>query len=330
MLQAPEEKRNALLNNKEAVVVEKLPVRKDSVQNLAVTDPGRPAETKTDTVNSVPVKRLRPLVTKAAELLTDTSYIAVFVDESKEKFDTIRISIPFNEISAVARPNKPVPKRADTITRTPIPENQPAIVSHETVPPPVKKDSTTGIPRQDISAVIRPDSTMVDKKEHPADTTIIAQPIPSPVVKKDTTAVKTTNDSIPAKVNRELEPVLKKDSVPPVSTDSGRVAKAPPAFFNSDCRELAGYSDIDKLRIKMLMVTTDDDRIGLAKKLFKQKCLLVHQVKALSELFKTDEGKYKWFDAVYPFVSDTDIFSSLGELIKDEYYLNRFKAMIRH
>jgi hypothetical protein len=53
-------------------------------------------------------------------------------------------------------------------------------------------------------------------------------------------------------------------------------------------------------------------------------------VRALSELFKTDEGKYKWLDAVYPFVSDAGNFSALGELIKDEYYLNRFKAMLRH
>jgi hypothetical protein len=80
----------------------------------------------------------------------------------------------------------------------------------------------------------------------------------------------------------------------------------------------------------MLLVVTDEERIGLAKKVFKQKCFLVKQVKALSELFKNDEGKYKWFDAVYPFVSDSGNFSSLAELIKDGYYLNRFKAMLRN
>ncbi len=77
-------------------------------------------------------------------------------------------------------------------------------------------------------------------------------------------------------------------------------------------------------------MTTDEDRIALAKKIFKQKCFLVLQVKALSELFKSDEGKYKWFDAAYPFVSDTGNFVSLGELIRDDYYLSRFKAMLRH
>ena len=80
----------------------------------------------------------------------------------------------------------------------------------------------------------------------------------------------------------------------------------------------------------MLLVTTDEDRIALAKKVYKQKCFLVKHVKALSELFKTDEGKYKWFDNTYPYVYDTVNFASLSELIKDDYYQNRFKAMLRH
>ncbi|MEO5593614.1 MAG: DUF4476 domain-containing protein, partial [Chitinophagaceae bacterium] len=103
-----------------------------------------------------------------------------------------------------------------------------------------------------------------------------------------------------------------------------------PLFLNSDCKEIAWDGDIDKLRIKMLLVITDEEKIGLAKKVFKQKCFLARQAKALSELFKTDEGKYKWLDAVYPYVSDSGNFYKLGELIKDEYYLNRFKAMLRN
>ena len=115
--------------------------------------------------------------------------------------------------------------------------------------------------------------------------------------------------------------------------DSTKAIKnqAPPlVMVNSDCKEIALDSDIDKLRIKMLLVVSDEDRLALARKLYKQKCLAVRQVKALSELFKSDEGKYKWFDAVYPFVTDAGNFASLAELIKSDYYLNRFKAMIRN
>jgi hypothetical protein len=46
-------------------------------------------------------------------------------------------------------------------------------------------------------------------------------------------------------------------------------------------------------------------------------------------MFRTDEGKYKLFDAAYPFVSDTNNFKDLAGLLSEEYYINRFKAMVR-
>jgi hypothetical protein len=354
ILQAPEEKRNALLNNNGAVVIETVPVKKDtasnaaapkkdSVQTVAANETNKPADTKPDTLISAPVKRLRPLVTKVAELLTDTSYIAVFVDESKEKFDTIRISIPFNETAAFARQNKPAAKQADSIADKITKNDTPAVVTSKSTVPPVKIDTAaadtivknnTAAARQNTAAPVKPDSTVVDKKARDSSSVIASPTIPT-TLKKDTTAVKPLKDSIPVMANREPAPaVIKKDSLSTVApaVDSARGTKTPAQalFLNSDCKEIAVDSDIDKLRIKMLLVTTDEDRITLAKRLFRQKCFLVRQVKALSELFKSDEGKYKWFDAVYSFVSDTGNFSSLGELIKDDYYLNRFKAMLRH
>ena len=107
------------------------------------------------------------------------------------------------------------------------------------------------------------------------------------------------------------------------------MAAKPIIIPNSTCKNIAWNSDIDKLRVKMLAVKNDDDKIVVATKFFKQKCLTVKQVKAMSVLFVTDEGKYKWFDAAYPSVSDVAVFRQLGDLIKDNYYQSRFKAMIR-
>ena len=336
ILQAPEEKRGALLNNKSAVVVEKVPVKRDTIINnagakkdtieiLTKNEPVKQPETTTDTPVSPPAKRLRPLVTKAAELLTDTSYIAVFVDESKEKFDTIRISIPFNEAAAYAR-QKPAVKPVDTVTEKPIKDSDTAVIANQPVPTVIKNDTAAARPLKDSPVVT------ITQNIPPSVKTDSAIAVPPPVVKKDSMpGNNASKESIPVTANREPAPVpVKKDSVP--AADSGRETKAPaqPLFLNSDCKEIAFDSDIDKLRIKMLLVVSDEDRISLAKRLFKQKCILVKQVRALSELFKSDEGKYKWFDASYPYVSDTGNFSSLGELIKDDYYLNRFKAMLRH
>ena len=218
-----------------------------------------PSTITKDSAAIEPVKRKRPAVVKAAELLTDTSYVAIFVEESKGKFDTIRISIPFKEAAATVTRNKPTVKEAkpaDNIEK-------------------IKKDSPVVIAEQPVT-------------------------------------------------------VTKKDTIAATITDSGKNAKAAPISINSDCKEAAFDIDIDKLRIKMMQAVSDEEKITQAKKVYRLKCFSVKQVRALSEVFKTDEGKYRWFDAVYPFVSDNNNFSSLSELIKNEYYLSRFKAMLRN
>ena len=73
----------------------------------------------------------------------------------------------------------------------------------------------------------------------------------------------------------------------------------------------------------------DDEMIDEAKKYFKTKCFTSLQIKNLSVLFLNDAGKYKFFDLAYSYVSDPDNFGSLQSELKDEYYINRFKAMIR-
>ena len=80
----------------------------------------------------------------------------------------------------------------------------------------------------------------------------------------------------------------------------------------------------------MIAEDSDDAMIDAAKKLFKQKCYNVEQVKNLSVLFLNDKSKYNFFDAVYPYTSDTQNFSSLETLLKDDYFVKRFKAMLRN
>ena len=53
------------------------------------------------------------------------------------------------------------------------------------------------------------------------------------------------------------------------------------------------------------------------------------QIKNLSTLFLNDSGKYRFFDLAYGYVSDAEKFSSLQAELKEEYYINRFKAMLR-
>lgn len=101
-------------------------------------------------------------------------------------------------------------------------------------------------------------------------------------------------------------------------------------MVNSDCKTNASEDDFLKLRKKMAAENTDDDMIVLAKKAFKAKCYNTEQVSNLSALFLKDDGRYNFFDAAYPRVSDTQNFGRLVTKLTDEYYVSRFNAMIRH
>ena len=128
----------------------------------------------------------------------------------------------------------------------------------------------------------------------------------------------------PVQSNQEEKKFL---DIPPVDSVSKEIA--PKATIKSNnCKSVAVEDDFFKLRKKMAAQNTDDAMISEAKKTFKTKCFSTTQVRNLSALFLTDESKYKFFDVAYQYVSDLENFSTLQSALKDEYFINRFKAMI--
>jgi hypothetical protein len=97
-------------------------------------------------------------------------------------------------------------------------------------------------------------------------------------------------------------------------------------FINSDCHAFATDFDVDKLRVRMLNFSKEDDRIQTAYKVFKTKCFSTMQVGTLSEVFTTDAAKFKFLQTAYPFVSD-DHFPELINLLTDPVYTDRFRTM---
>ena len=104
----------------------------------------------------------------------------------------------------------------------------------------------------------------------------------------------------------------------------------PVVSFNSDCKTMANENDFLKLRKKMAAVVSDDAMVDAAKKVFKTTCYSVEQIKNLSALFLNDAGKYNFFDTAYPHIYDSQNFGTLQALLSDQYYISRFKAMIRN
>jgi Domain of unknown function (DUF4476) len=252
------------------------------------------------------------VISKAAEILTDTSYIAVFVDNLASSYDTIRVSIPFDESKLLRRQATKITEEND---RTAVSEavslidsmakrneNEKLVVKQEV--PTVKPDSLFKRPMQETPVPKKEESPEV-KLEKNTEKTGIEIPEKPVAVKKDSSAEATIDTAVSAS--------KKKIPIP-----------------NSDCKLYASETDVDKLRVKMMGQKTDDDKLAVARKVFKQRCFTTRHIKGLSELFTTEDGKYRWLDTAYPFVSDPYNFESAIELLKDEYFINRFKAMIRH
>jgi hypothetical protein len=128
----------------------------------------------------------------------------------------------------------------------------------------------------------------------------------------------------PAQSNHEEKKFL---DIPPVDS-VGKEAVSKATIKSNNCKSVAVEGDFFKLRKKMAGENNDDAMISEAKKTFKVKCFSTLQIKNLSALFLTEESKYKFFDAAYHYVSDLENFSSLQSELKDEYFINRFKAMI--
>ncbi len=103
-----------------------------------------------------------------------------------------------------------------------------------------------------------------------------------------------------------------------------------PVVAGGKCAGVAEEADFFKLRKTMAAAEGDDDMIMEARKYFKTKCFMVAQIKNLASLFLSDEGKYRFFDLAYGYAADPVNFASLQTELKEEYYINRFKAMLRN
>ena len=66
-----------------------------------------------------------------------------------------------------------------------------------------------------------------------------------------------------------------------------------------------------------------------AHQLFLKRCVTTKQIERLGLLFNNDLAKYNLFDDAYHYIADPDIFPTLQSQLTDDYYIKRFKAMLR-
>ncbi|MEO8771867.1 MAG: DUF4476 domain-containing protein [Ferruginibacter sp.] len=134
-------------------------------------------------------------------------------------------------------------------------------------------------------------------------------------------------------VNNEIQqmvddkPIITNVKVADANADKKNEYKV--TIINPACKAIANVDDLSRLGKKIAAAVNDDARIAAAKKVFKTKCFTAEQVRNLAPLFSNDEGKYNFFDAAYSHVTDIGNFKDLQFQLTDEYYITRFKAMIR-
>jgi hypothetical protein len=231
----------------------------------------------------------------------------VYIDHVQNRNDTIRIFIPAEK--QIANAENPVTKSVNI--------------------------DTSSVQNEKISITSPIDSSIVVEKTAPTITADTKANIPKAT--EDTSAK--NNDSVLSKKTEEVkqpesskvDSIIKEDKKMSDSTN-GEIVVLPKVVTssktNSDCKAFADNGDFLKLRKKMASENSDDNMIKVAKKAFRTKCFSTEQIKNLSFLFLTDEGKYKFFDEFYAFASDSDQYYTLQSQLTDSYYINRFKAMI--
>ena len=164
------------------------------------------------------------------------------------------------------------------------------------------------------------------------DTIRLLIPSPKPiinVVKEEPKEQKKFLEITPETTKKEEPPVVKEEKTTEVKP-SVIILPDEKAVVNNNCKEVAVESDFFKLRKILAGEESEENMNTAAKKYFKTKCFSTGQIKNLSTLFLTEEGKYDFFDAAYKFITDPAIFGSLQEELKDPYYNSRFKAMLRN
>ena len=167
-----------------------------------------------------------------------------------------------------------------------------------------------------IRILIPPSKIKFDGEQQNVGQSEIGKDENSPI--KITEAEKVANAGQPITANQKTEK----------SAENIGSSIATSDISNSNCKGNASDKDFMKLRKNMASEETDETMIDQAKKVYKNKCFTVEQLRYLSTLFLTSSAKYQFFDASYKNVSDKQNFKSLQSEIKDEYYLKRFKALV--
>ncbi|MEO7209605.1 MAG: DUF4476 domain-containing protein [Chitinophagaceae bacterium] len=179
--------------------------------------------------------------------------------------------------------------------------------------------------KTDTIAVSIPTSKKVEIADTKKEEVLVA-----PVVEEKVKTVEEDSTSVAENTNQSGNPFYKEQQEKKtVEEDTKSTITPVNNQFRNDCTNMFPDEDMDKLRKKMVSQSTDDKMITAAKKFIGNRCVSTAQVKALSGLFLNDESRYNLFTQFYPSVNDYGNYNQLSTMLLDNYYKNRFQALIQ-
>ena len=111
----------------------------------------------------------------------------------------------------------------------------------------------------------------------------------------------------------------------PPATDSTPKSAQPAFADRTDCKSFISVKDLGLLRRRMETLTDEDSKVSLALRSFKESCFSTEQVRSLLVVFGREEGRFKLLDAAFPHVYDPSRFAELESVLKDSYFIYRFR-----
>lgn len=111
--------------------------------------------------------------------------------------------------------------------------------------------------------------------------------------------------------------------------DDTKAKKPSIQMINSDCEKVLEVDAFRKLLRTMNSKKKDEDMVDAFRKGTRSVCVSTEQIRALTQLISSEDNRYQLLDAAYPRTYDSQNYGSLGDLLKDDYYKGRFKALIK-
>jgi hypothetical protein len=321
------EQTTAMTDNKETPAA--INSNPDNASNTTTTSTTATKDTANEEVAPSPISKVK-------SKKQDEGLQMVYTDNSGDKTDTVSVFMPGQEnTKATSKPtnndnfdfsNSSADTTQLTITPTIIKsDNAPTKPADQETGFVMRKDKIASAP--DSAGMARPGQEQVfyigpkEKEKRSADSGTNSSSEKKGLF-SGLAHSKTKDDSA---VNSEVATSKEKPTVNKIEVLPNEAA---PSGQNSNCKSFADNEDFLRLRKKMASEDNKEGMIKVANKYFRSRCFSTGQIKDLSYLFLTDEGKYMFFDAAYAHTSDSELFSTLESQLKDPYYKKRFEALI--